>query len=182
MPTYLAPPPLPEGARQAAVGRHAMGASVPDTPNDVGPGSARVVLLTDSRSTVIGQLSTNAATGDVVLQDEFTTGVENYKEFFYTLVGLSGEGQNFDGNGMYVRFQTGGGSQTVSLGSESGDFEITGDTCTSPLAPGATCTATVVFTPVRLYRTRRRQQHGQSEASCGCGRQEFIVGLHILND
>ena len=55
-------------------------------------------------------------TGDVVIQDEFTTGVENYKEFFYTLVGLAGEGQNFDGNGMYVRFQTGGGSQTVSLG------------------------------------------------------------------
>jgi hypothetical protein len=42
--------------------------------------------------------------------------VENYKEFFYTLVGLAGEGQNFDGNGMYVRFQTGGGSNTVSLG------------------------------------------------------------------
>jgi phospholipid/cholesterol/gamma-HCH transport system substrate-binding protein len=58
-------------------------------------------------------------TGDVVLQDEFTTGVENYKEFFYTLVGLSGEGQNFDGNGMYVRFQTGGGSQSVSLGSQT---------------------------------------------------------------
>ena len=52
-----------------------------------------------------------------MIQDEFTTGVENYKEFFYTLVGLAGEGQNFDGNGMYVRFQTGGGSQTLSLGS-----------------------------------------------------------------
>ena len=50
-------------------------------------------------------------TGDVVIQDEFTTGVENYKEFFYTLVGLAGEGQNFDGNGMYVRFQTGGGAE-----------------------------------------------------------------------
>jgi phospholipid/cholesterol/gamma-HCH transport system substrate-binding protein len=58
-------------------------------------------------------------TGDKVIQDEFTTGVENYKEFFYTLVGLSGEGQNFDGNGMYVRFQTGGGTNTVSLGSQS---------------------------------------------------------------
>jgi phospholipid/cholesterol/gamma-HCH transport system substrate-binding protein len=56
-------------------------------------------------------------TGDVVIRDEFTTGVENYKEFFYSLVGLSGEGQNFDGNGMYVRFRTGGGSQTISLGS-----------------------------------------------------------------
>jgi len=57
--------------------------------------------------------------GDVVINDEFTTGSENYKEFFYTLAGIAGEGQNFDGNGMYVRFQTGGGSQTVSLGSKT---------------------------------------------------------------
>ena len=54
--------------------------------------------------------------GDLVINDEFTTGAENYKEFFYALAGIAGEGQNFDGNGMYVRFQTGGGSQTVSLG------------------------------------------------------------------
>ena len=55
-------------------------------------------------------------TGDVVIRDEFQTGRENYKDFFYAMVGLAGEGQNFDGNGMYVRFQTGGGSQQVSLG------------------------------------------------------------------
>ena len=55
-------------------------------------------------------------TGDVVIQDEFPTGRENYKDFFYAMAGLAGEGQNFDGNGMYVRFQTGGGSQQVSLG------------------------------------------------------------------
>ena len=35
---------------------------------EVGPDSAKVVLLTDSESTVIGQLSTNAATGEVVGQ------------------------------------------------------------------------------------------------------------------
>jgi hypothetical protein len=32
------------------------------------------------------------------------------------MVGLAGEGQNFDGNGMYVRFQPGGGDQTISSG------------------------------------------------------------------
>ena len=58
-------------------------------------------------------------TGDVVIEDEFQTGRENYKDFFYAMVGLAGEGQNFDGNGMYVRFQTGGGSQQVSLGQGS---------------------------------------------------------------
>ena len=55
-------------------------------------------------------------TGDVVIRDEFQTGRENYKDFFYGLVGLAAEGQNSDGNGAYVRFQTGGGSQPVSLG------------------------------------------------------------------
>jgi phospholipid/cholesterol/gamma-HCH transport system substrate-binding protein len=55
-------------------------------------------------------------TGDVVIRDEFTTGRENYKDFFYAMVGLAGEGANFDGNGIYVRFQTGGGAQQVSLG------------------------------------------------------------------
>ncbi|HEX2411919.1 MAG TPA: MlaD family protein [Solirubrobacteraceae bacterium] len=73
-------------------------------------------------------------TGDVIIQDEFTTGVENYKEFFYTLVGLSGEGQNFDGNGMYVRFQPGGGSQQVSLGSRSSNSgELFGNNVAVPL-------------------------------------------------
>jgi virulence factor Mce-like protein len=56
-------------------------------------------------------------TGDEVIRDEFTSGEENYKEFFYSLVGLAGEGQNFDGNGSMVRFQTGGGSQTITIGS-----------------------------------------------------------------
>ena len=32
------------------------------------------------------------------------------------MVGLAGEGENTDGNGMYVRFQPGGGDQTISLG------------------------------------------------------------------
>jgi phospholipid/cholesterol/gamma-HCH transport system substrate-binding protein len=55
--------------------------------------------------------------GDLVIQDGgATTGVENYKEFLYTLVGLAGEGQNFDGNGTYVRFQIGGGAKTFQTG------------------------------------------------------------------
>jgi virulence factor Mce-like protein len=59
-------------------------------------------------------------TGNIPIQDgPLSTGVENYKEFWYTMVGLAGEGQNFDGNGQYVRFQPGGGDQTVSLGTGS---------------------------------------------------------------
>jgi hypothetical protein len=73
-------------------------------------------------------------TGDLVINDEFSTGEENYKEFFYTLVGIAGEGQNTDGNGMYVRFQTGGGSQQVSLGSKSSNTgELFGNNVQVPL-------------------------------------------------
>src|SRR4051794_29021802 len=72
--------------------------------------------------------------GDLVVQDEFTNGEENYKEFFYALVGIAGEGQNFDGNGMYVRFQTGGGSQTLSPGPNSTTLgELFGNFTQAPL-------------------------------------------------
>lgn len=47
-------------------------------------------------------------TGDAKLQDgSSTTGVENYKEFWYSLVGLSGVGQGFDGNGSFAKFLVG---------------------------------------------------------------------------
>jgi phospholipid/cholesterol/gamma-HCH transport system substrate-binding protein len=60
-------------------------------------------------------------TGDVKVQDPpLTTNVENYKEFWQTMVGLSGESQNFDGNGQMTRFQTGGGPHFVSTGSVGG--------------------------------------------------------------
>jgi phospholipid/cholesterol/gamma-HCH transport system substrate-binding protein len=39
--------------------------------------------------------------------------VENYKEFWSTMVGFAGEGQNFDGNGHYIHLATGGGAYTV---------------------------------------------------------------------
>jgi ABC-type transporter Mla subunit MlaD len=60
--------------------------------------------------------------GDVKIQDgQFTTNEENYKEFWYAMVGLAGESQNFDGNGHYVRFQVGGGAETVSTGKYGGN-------------------------------------------------------------
>lgn len=59
--------------------------------------------------------------GDIKIQDgPFTSNEENYKEFWYALVGLTGESQNFDGNGHYIRFQVGGGSQTISTGKYGG--------------------------------------------------------------
>jgi phospholipid/cholesterol/gamma-HCH transport system substrate-binding protein len=56
-------------------------------------------------------------TGDVVIDDgPLTTGVSTYREFWQALVGLSGESQNFDGNGSYVRLQPGGGAYRVQGG------------------------------------------------------------------
>jgi ABC-type transporter Mla subunit MlaD len=61
-------------------------------------------------------------TGDIKIEDgQFTSGEENYKEFWYAMVGLAGESQNFDGNGHYVRFAVGGGSQTVGTGKYGGN-------------------------------------------------------------
>jgi hypothetical protein len=63
--------------------------------------------------------------GDIKINDgPLTSGAENYKEFWYTMVALAGEGQNWDGNGIYVRFQPGGGTQTISTGKSS----LSGDT------------------------------------------------------
>jgi phospholipid/cholesterol/gamma-HCH transport system substrate-binding protein len=78
-------------------------------------------------------------TGDIVVRDRFETGQPNYREFAYTLVGLAGEGQNFDGNGPYVHFQPGGGSQTFALG-EAGPAPLFANvfpgTGTQPATPG----------------------------------------------
>jgi phospholipid/cholesterol/gamma-HCH transport system substrate-binding protein len=73
-------------------------------------------------------------TGDEVIQDgALTTGIPNYKEFFQTLVGLSGESQNFDGNGQYTRFQPGGGDQTVSTGQVPGVGQLFANAVNAPL-------------------------------------------------
>jgi phospholipid/cholesterol/gamma-HCH transport system substrate-binding protein len=72
-------------------------------------------------------------TGDVKIDDGFlSTGIENYKEFWQTMVSLAGESQNFDGNGQYVRFQTGGGTKMLSTGN-SGTTEPGGGGTGGPL-------------------------------------------------
>jgi phospholipid/cholesterol/gamma-HCH transport system substrate-binding protein len=109
---------------------------------ELAPATEDLARLTDEALDLLPQTDLAARctrdvilpTGDVVIQDEFTSGVENYKEFFYSLVGLSGEGQNFDGNGMYVRFQTGGGAESLSLGSPSASTgELFGNAVALPL-------------------------------------------------
>lgn len=52
--------------------------------------------------------------GNAKLQDgTSTTGVEDYKEFWYSLVGLNSIGQGFDGNGSFAHFLLSSSGQTV---------------------------------------------------------------------
>jgi virulence factor Mce-like protein len=91
---------------------------------DLAPATRDLARLTDASLELFPQIDrtslcardTVLPTGDIVVDDEFRTGAANYKEFWWTMVGLSGESQNFDGNGSYVRFQPGGGADTVALG------------------------------------------------------------------
>ncbi|MCW2991819.1 MAG: hypothetical protein JWM73_2413 [Solirubrobacterales bacterium] len=109
--------------------------------DDLSPATKDLAKVTDATIKFLPQADLVAQcfskvvlpTGDGKIQDTtaLTTGEENYKEFWYAMVGLAGEGQNFDGNGPYVRFQTGGGDQTISTGAYGGSVGNTsglGDT------------------------------------------------------
>jgi phospholipid/cholesterol/gamma-HCH transport system substrate-binding protein len=106
------------------------------------PATAELARLTDQAITLLPKTDLTSKcvsnvvipTGNIPIRDEFASGVENYKEFFWGLVALAGESQNFDGNGTYVRFQTGGGSQQISLGnSSSNSGDLFGNLVSAPL-------------------------------------------------
>jgi phospholipid/cholesterol/gamma-HCH transport system substrate-binding protein len=60
------------------------------------------------------QLNVILPTGETRIDEgPLSTGLKNYQEFFQTMVGLTGESGNFDGNGSYTRFQSAGGGYTV---------------------------------------------------------------------
>jgi phospholipid/cholesterol/gamma-HCH transport system substrate-binding protein len=80
--------------------------------------------------------------GNAKIQDgASTSGVEAYKEFWYSLVGLGSIGQSFDGNGVTPRFLVGNSGQTLKsahvsiLGSKVQGLQLLGR---SPLAPQGT--------------------------------------------
>jgi phospholipid/cholesterol/gamma-HCH transport system substrate-binding protein len=60
-------------------------------------------------------------TGNETIHDRFETG-PNYREFFYYLADFSGWGQNFDGNGPYLKLQGGGGGTLVKLENPGGNL------------------------------------------------------------
>jgi phospholipid/cholesterol/gamma-HCH transport system substrate-binding protein len=80
--------------------------------------------------------------GNTKLQDgASTSGVEDYKEFWYSLVGLASIGQSFDGNGVMAKFMVGNSGKTLRsapvsvLGTKTQGLRLLGR---SPLAPQGT--------------------------------------------
>jgi phospholipid/cholesterol/gamma-HCH transport system substrate-binding protein len=63
------------------------------------------------------QYNTVLPSGDTVIEDgAMSTGLKNYQEFLQALQGFVGAGQNFTGNGVYTRYQPGGGAYPVQTG------------------------------------------------------------------
>jgi phospholipid/cholesterol/gamma-HCH transport system substrate-binding protein len=60
--------------------------------------------------------------GNQTIEDQFSTGGPNYREFFYTLANFSGWGGDFDGNGPFLRLQPGGGGVLVSQSNPLGNL------------------------------------------------------------
>jgi virulence factor Mce-like protein len=56
------------------------------------------------------------------IEDRFSTGGPNYREFLYALTDFAGWGQNFDGNGPFVRLQPGGGNVLVEAPAPEGNL------------------------------------------------------------
>jgi phospholipid/cholesterol/gamma-HCH transport system substrate-binding protein len=56
-------------------------------------------------------------TGNAIIQDPpDSTGIPVYQELYQSAVGLAGAGQNFDGNGRYLRVGVAGGSVPIATG------------------------------------------------------------------
>jgi ABC-type transporter Mla subunit MlaD len=94
--------------------------------NDLRPAIGDLAGVTDESLKLIPQLDllnrcaidVVLPTGDLPIHDGFlSTGIANYKEAWQAMVGLSGESSSFDGNGIYTRFQAGGGAEPVNTGS-----------------------------------------------------------------
>jgi phospholipid/cholesterol/gamma-HCH transport system substrate-binding protein len=96
-------------------------------------------------------------TGDIVIDDNggaypfgqgaagVPSGVTNFQEFLSTLVNNAGTGQGFDGNGTYLRVNTGGGAVLSSMSYPPGGFrndQIFGNTQANVLGTRPTFTST----------------------------------------
>jgi phospholipid/cholesterol/gamma-HCH transport system substrate-binding protein len=74
-------------------------------------------------------------TGNETINDRFSTGGPNYREFLYYLANFAGQSQNFDGNGPYLRLQAGGGPQLVAQENKNGNLSTEKEDFAHTIAP-----------------------------------------------
>lgn len=63
-------------------------------------------------------------TGNQTINDQFSTGGPNYRDFLYALSDFAGSAQNFDGNGPTLRAQLGGGPILVGEPDIEGEHSL----------------------------------------------------------
>jgi len=61
-------------------------------------------------------------TGNQTIEDQFSTGGPNYREFLYAITDFAGWGASFDGNGPFLRVQPGGGNLLVEQENKNGNL------------------------------------------------------------
>ncbi len=73
-------------------------------------------------------------TGNIKVDDgEFSSGTENYKEFWHSVAGQAGEGGGFDGNGSFLRLSVPGGARPLTTGKTNYSLEPLHANATLPL-------------------------------------------------
>jgi phospholipid/cholesterol/gamma-HCH transport system substrate-binding protein len=65
-------------------------------------------------------------TGNQTIEDQFSTGGPNYREFLYNLTNFAAAAQNFDGNGPFLRANVGGGPLLVGEPNPQGNLTSDG--------------------------------------------------------
>ena len=74
-------------------------------------------------------------TGNQTIEDQFSTGGPNYREFLYALSDFAGWGQSFDGNGPFLRVQPGGGNLLVEQKNKNGNLSTDKQDFAHTIAP-----------------------------------------------
>jgi hypothetical protein len=75
-------------------------------------------------------------TSNQTINDQFSTGQPSYRDFFYWISAFAGQGQNFDGNGYFLRALPGvGGTLYKADTPQSGSQAVEKEAFTFPSAP-----------------------------------------------
>ncbi len=90
------------------------------TPNLAAATQSSIGLVNEINLTSRCTAEVFVPAGEVVIKDQFETGVENYKEFFFSLAAQSGESQTFDGNGSLLGIQPSGGDVLAAADNAAG--------------------------------------------------------------